>query len=214
MLDYTLLDRIYPYIDTFNRSMIKEGTLTLYSNDLILTDYELYCKFNHKGSLTYGKAVQLNSYSINCQFSVNLTLNTEIIDIGIMLNQTSKIIDLNTKNISFVFIKEPISLLNLPKTISKKQYKSNFTLNILDARKNSFVSFTNYSLLATPELHNEMIINCSFSGASPLCIVPDLSFNYVPVKLNLMLNVQSPHFANKVQIQVDPIYHTGKLLLN
>jgi hypothetical protein len=71
------------------------------------------------------------------------------------------------------------------------------------------VSFTNYSLHANPELHNEIIFNCSYVGASPLCVVPDLSFNYVPVKLNIMLNVYSPYFANRVQIQVEPIYHTG-----
>jgi hypothetical protein len=208
--NFTTLHHLSPFIDTFNSSnSLVTKSIRLFTNEIILSDIELYCMFYHKGNLKYSKAMKESSTILNCPLSVNLTLNTEIIEVGLMVNQSSTIIQLHLKNISYVFLKEPVTLVNIPKTINHLNYNSNFTLDFLDARKTHFVSFSNYSVNMIPEFHSSRFLNCSDGGISPKCMVPSLSFAFVPVKLSMVMSVSSPYFGESIQIQIDSIYHNG-----
>jgi hypothetical protein len=176
----------------------------------ILTDSYLYCKFYHKGIVKYSKATKLNSKSLSCELvASNLTLNTELINIGIGTNQ-SKFIDLNLENITFVYLREPISYSGIPEIVKKLNHNSNFTLDILDARQTSRVSYSNYTITISPNFHETITINCTFEQSSPICSFPTSSFNYVPLKLNMKLIVSSPYFTDQTSFSVKEIYHTGK----
>jgi hypothetical protein len=208
--NFTTLSHLSPFIDSFNSSnSFATKSIRLFTNEIILSDVELYCVFYHKGSLKYYKAIKESSTILSCLISFNLTLNTEIIEVGLVVNQSSNIIQLHLKNLSYVFLKEPINLLNIPKTINYLNYNSNFTLDFIDLRKSNFVSFSNYSVNMIPELHSSRLLNCSFDEMSPKCMVPLLSFTYVPVKMNMMMSVSSPFFGENIQIQIDSIYHNG-----
>jgi hypothetical protein len=174
----------------------------------ILSDVDLYCKIIFKGNIKYPKASKISSNSVNCELSIqNLSLNTELIRVSLFLNDSFSNIEISN-NLTYVFLKEPISITGVPKTISKDDYFKNFTLQMDDLRTSEFVSFSNYSVELIPEFHSKMDLNCFYEKNSPYCSIPQLQLNSVPVKLNLYLNVfSSLNFTNKIQIQIEPLYH-------
>jgi hypothetical protein len=179
-----------------------------------LSDFQLLCKFIHNGTPYLTKASKKSSNSVTCGLSVsNLSLNTELIFISLHLNQSNELIAISPRNLTYVFIKEPISISGLAKTISPIDYLKNFTLNFDDVRKSEFVSFSNYTVEILPEFHSKIQLNCSYSTSSPLCFIPSLQLNTIPVKLNLVLNVYSAFTSERVQIQINDLYYKENLTI-
>jgi hypothetical protein len=189
--------------------------ITIYTKDEILTDLELYCKYYHKGNVKYSKATKLSSKSLSCELNAsNMSLTTEMIQFGIGVNQSStRFIDLNTVNITYVFLREPISYSGVTEIVTKLNYNSNFSIDILDARKSFSVSFSNYSVILSPDFHDSFSLNCSFDKASPICSFPQLSFNYFPLRLNLNLIVISREFQDKISFKINELYHTESVTI-
>jgi hypothetical protein len=207
------LNYLYPFVDKFNSSITDERkTITIYTKEDILTDVELHCKYYHKENTKYSKALKLTSKSLSCELNIsNMSLNTEMIQFGIGVNQSSsRFIDLNLENITYVYFKEPISYSGIPEIVTKLNYNSNFSIDILDARLSSIVSFSNYSITITPDFHETILLNCSFDQSSPICSFPQRSFNYVPLKLNPKLMVRSSRFSDEqITFSMKEMYHTG-----
>jgi hypothetical protein len=189
--------------------------ITIYTKDDVLTDLELYCKYYHKGNLKYSKATKLSSKSLSCELiASNMSLTTEIIQFGIGVNQSStRFIDLNHENITYVFLREPISYSGFPEIVTKLNYNSNFSIDILDVRKLSKVSFSNYSVIISPDFHDSFSLNCSFDNLSPICSFPQRSFNYFPLRLNLNLIVISPEFQDRISFKINEMYHTESITI-
>jgi hypothetical protein len=203
---------LYPFVDKFNSSFNDDRkTITIQTKDDILTDVELYCKYFHKGNVKYSKASKLTSKSLSCELNVyNMSLGTEMIQFGIGVNQSfSRFIDLNLENITYVYLKEPISFSGIPEIVTKLDYNSNFSIDILDSRKTSIVGFSNYSITFTPDFHETFSLNCSFDQITPICSFPQRSFNYVPLKLNPKLIVSSNRFNEQITFSMKEMFHTG-----
>ena len=209
------LKDITPFVDKFNETTKKQTKIiTIRSNENIFSDFELYCKFYHNSTVSYSKSTKISSNSINCELSVDLSLNTELIRIGLSVNQTiSNMIDLHLKNSTYVFIKEPITFTGLQKTIIPKDYNKNVTLNFNDVRNTEFVSFQNYSFVMKPELHSEISINCIYDSIVS-CSIPNFNFNYIPVKLISNLKVYSQFHSNPFSIEIDTLYHKGNVFIH
>jgi hypothetical protein len=207
-VDSTTLTDVSPFIDKYDsNSKNQSKTVSIRSVGTILSDYQLFCRFIHKGYVSLSKASKTSSNSVACGLSVNnLSLNTELMYISLYLNQSNELIAITQKNLTYVFIKEPISMTGLPKTISTIHYLKNFTLNFDDVRKSEFVSFSNYTVDLLPEFYSKIELNCSYL-TSPLCTIPSFQLNTVPVKLNLVLNVYSAYSQERVQIQIEDLYH-------
>eukprot|EP01080_Neovahlkampfia_damariscottae_P000518 gene518-8031_t len=201
------LVELYPFVDKFNISSPKKTkTISVRSNEDILSDYKLFCKFTFKSNVTYAKGTKFNQNLIKCDLSVDLSLNTEVINVGLTLNQSNNMIDLHVKSAAYVFIKEPISLNGLNKTLLPTDYEKYFTLDFDDVRHSELVSFSNYSYIMNPELHSSIMVNCSFNSTAR-CVVPEFQFKYVPVKISSSLKIHSQFHSEPFSINVDALFH-------
>jgi hypothetical protein len=143
-----------------------------------------------------------------------LTFNTELVLVGLSLTDTLGEIILSPQNLTQVYLKEPILISNVPKTILPSNYLNNLTLEFVDVRKSNIVSFTNYSVIMTPEYHSSITLNCYFDSQNPKCLIPTLSIDYVPAKLNFLMNVLSLQNNQEMTIQVDHLYHKENISIS
>jgi hypothetical protein len=152
--------------------------------------------------------VKISSNVINCEIMAeNLISKTELVLIGLSLNESLKELSLSPINATELYLKEPISLFGVQKTISSDSYLKNFTLEFDDVRNTNFVSFTNYSVIVSPEFHSPLTLTCYYDSLNPKCMIPSLYFDYVPVKLSLDLKVLSLQNNHQTLIPMDFIYH-------
>jgi hypothetical protein len=205
----TVMKSLDPSIVSFNSTTTNiKRTVSIVTDTTLLSDVGLNCNIFYKGVKTLSKSTKISSNLLNCDFDLkNLTMNTELILVGLSLNETLGEITLTSNNLTQVYLREPISLSGIPKTILLNNYMNNFTINFDDVRKSNAVSFTNYSIVMTPEYHSSTILNCYFDSINPKCLIPSLVLNYVPVRLNFQMKVYSALNNKEDTFQMDFAYH-------
>ena len=206
---------ISPILEKYNETTKDQSKIiSIHTISEIISDVELFCRFYFNGTISESKASKISSNTINCLLKVQkLTLNTEFVKIGIFLNQSNIPIELHIKNLTHIFIKEPISISNVPKTLLPEYYSKKFNLNFDDLRKMNEVSFTNFSVQMNPELHSAIELDCTFASVASTCVVPLLSFNSVPIRIEMILKVNSEYSSETTVIKFESLYHKGTQLI-
>eukprot|EP01080_Neovahlkampfia_damariscottae_P003710 gene3710-6599_t len=214
--DMIPLQDVYPFIDKFNETTKSQSKIIrIQSNETILSDIDVYCQFVFKGLEITSKSTKKTINSIECNLSIdNLSMNTELIHVGLYLNDSNNKIHINKNNLTYVFLKEPITISGLSKTILPINYLMNFTLNFDDLRFNEKVSFQNYSVIMNPEFNNEIILDCIYETNIPKCKLPYFNFTHVPVKINSILKVYSQYNSDSISISIDTVYHKENITID
>jgi hypothetical protein len=150
-----------------------------------------------------------NQRALICLISVeNLNLNTELINIGLVINATEKIFDITLMSMKYVFLKEPITINGIQKVITPKDIGQKFQLNISDLIGSELVSYHSYSVELFPELHSSLKPIC----LSLNCTIPNFSFSYAPVKIGSKLTIKSNFSQIEVVVNIEDFYFKGNSL--
>jgi hypothetical protein len=215
-LDSTSVTSMNPFIASFNTTVNKFSKLvTIKTQTPLVSDFALNCKIFHQGKFYYSKATQLSSNSLLCNVeATSLTLNTELVFISLSLNDTLGELLLSPQNLTLVCLKEPISISGVPKTILSNNFLKNVTLDFDDVRLTNIVSFTNYTVIMTPEFHTPRNLICYFDSKNPKCLIPSLVVDYVPVRLNVILKVFSLQNNGESSVNVDYFYYKENVTIS
>ena len=205
------MNYLTPFYDKFqNYGEKKNVSITIQSNNQILTDLELYCKINCQNQISFSKATlqQSDNKKVSCELITHqLNQNLEYCYIGLWVNgssDSSKNFDLSSNFVPYLIVKEPIDYQNISQVIFLKDQESLFSLNLTTNN----LTNNNYSVEMIAEKSNNpnMKVICDFNNSIPICKIPTLKLSHVPMKLDSKLKVQFIDYDLTSIISINSFY--------